>query len=69
MIRVTLLTEHVWDQRRGDGGRVPAALQDGEVQHAEGDQGAGQQEGIQEVLNFYCPVSPTHFSTPRYAVK
>ena len=41
-------------RRRGDCWRVPPPLQDGQVQHAEGDQGAGQQEGLQKVLS---PVS------------
>ena len=45
-------------RRRGDCWRVPPPLQDGQVQHAEGEQGAGQQKVLQEVLNFFT-VSPS----------
>ena len=47
---------------RGDRGRVPPPLQDGQVQHSEGEQGPGQQEVLQEVLNLNFPpltVSPS----------
>ena len=58
---------HLWKsdsagRGRGDRGRVPPPLQDGQVQHSEGEQGPGQQEVLQEVLNLNFPpltVSPS----------